>query len=101
MWSDFHQSTKGWTWDDEKITDYILWFWSDTGRWCLISFPCLLIVFSENMWIWKKKFKNRKQKSTKNNRTWFSQCVFVPRKLVWRKIYEKYGGDLPPSPESA
>jgi hypothetical protein len=39
----------GWTLDETKRTDYILWLWKDTQRWCLVPFPMLCQVFKEHL----------------------------------------------------
>lgn len=84
----------GWTRNSQKQTDYILWLWQDTGRWCLIPFIMLCNIFSENWESWKMRYKTKQQLTTFNGRKYHSECVFVPRKLVWAKMYQKYGGNV-------
>ena len=79
----------GWSRDPTKRTEYILWLWQDTGRWCLIPFPMLCNVFSRCWEEWRGRFKTRQQSSG----SWQSECVFVPRKTVWSEIYCRFGGD--------
>ena len=80
----------GWTRDAKKRTDYVLWFWQDTKRWCLIPFPMLCGVFSDKWQEWASMYKTRKQYTP--GRDYHSECVFVPRKEVWAAIYRKYSG---------
>jgi len=96
IWSVIGQSV-GWTRNPMKQTDYILWLWEDTGRWLLIPFPLLCSVFVANWQAWAKTYKTGIQKSdnTHNGSQWKSQCVFVPRTVVWNAIYESFGGNLP------
>lgn len=79
----------GWTRDFDKQTDYVLWLWQDTGRWCLIPFAMLCKVFSEKWQEWIKVFRTDDQDTEGR---WKSQCVFVPRRLVWQEIYKHYAG---------
>jgi hypothetical protein len=72
----------GWTRDDGKRTDYVLWYWTDTGRFVLISFPALCRVFGRYWSEWREQFKSARQQSG----GWQSECVFVPRELVLEKL---------------
>lgn len=85
----------GWTRDPNKRTDYVLWLWLDTGRWCLISFPQLCAVFIENWQNWKAIHKTRKQNTTTSYGGYHSECVFVPRREVWAAMYKHFGGNMP------
>jgi len=94
----------GWTRSTEKQTDYILWLWIDSGRWCLVPFPMLCKVFTDNWERWIKLFKKATQRTPQGNGFYTSECVFVPRKEVWSEIYRVYGGNpknpKPPAPPS-
>jgi len=83
----------GWTRDRSKQTDYVLWLWKDTGRWCLIPFAMLCAVFETYWqdWLWTYRAENQTTRRP-DGTSYKSQCVFVPRKLVWRTIYERFGG---------
>lgn len=83
---------KGWTRDEQKRTDYILWIWKDTGRWVLIPFPMLCGVFEKNWKAWREKYRTRKQRTIDPRGGWESECVFVPRKIIWNAIYTTFGG---------
>jgi hypothetical protein len=82
----------GWTRDILKRTDYVLWLWQDMGRWCLLPFKMLSAVFIENLGEWEATFFTPMQTTRENGRSWQSQCVFVPRNVVWRAMYERFGG---------
>ncbi|GAJ13851.1 unnamed protein product, partial [marine sediment metagenome] len=90
-YSNVAKKTKGWTRDEHKRTDYILWFFKPTGRWVLAPFPMLCKVFSEKWIEWREQYQTETQKSSNNNETWYSECVFVPRVAVWQAIYDRYG----------
>lgn len=75
---------------------YVMWFWKDTGRWCLIPFAMLCGVF-QSMWqAWRKEFRTAVQatEDLQGGRGWHSECVFVPRREVWAEIYKRYGGSV-------
>lgn len=92
-WSVIDPPVIGWTRNTEKRTDYILWLWKDTKRWCLVPFHLLCAVFIDNWKSWSNMFKCRKQRTIRWNGTEYqSQCVYVPRQLVWRTIYLRFSG---------
>lgn len=88
-WSVMEKKVIGWTRDANKQTDFILWIWKDTKRCVLLPFPWLCSIFIEHWETWQKKFKIARQ-NTENR--YHSECVFVPRELVWTKIYTRFGG---------
>ena len=97
IWSIREQRIPGWTLRQDKRTDYVLWLWADTGRWCLVPFPMLCAVFHEHGRRWCDKdagYKRATQTSSKGNSRWTSECVFVPRRTVWDAITDKYGGNI-------
>lgn len=68
----------GWTLDDNKKNDYVLWFWEDSNKYFLIPFTPLRIWFSLNFKHWKKQYLCCKQKTMFHNYNYHSECVFVP-----------------------
>jgi len=78
------QGKIGWTRDPQKRTDYILWYWQDTGRFCLVSFHALCFVFQKRWEKWRKLFPPHVQ----NSGSWKSECVFVPRHIVFKSIHQ-------------
>ncbi len=73
----------GWTRDPSKNSDYILWYWADTGRSYLVPFPPLCFVFSRLWRQWVHRYQVWPQHSKEG---WYSQCVFVPRTEVQAAI---------------
>jgi hypothetical protein len=83
----------GWTRDDTKQTDYILWWWKSTRRWCLVPFRMLCYVYQRHWRQWKAEYRTEVQETRMNGYVYHSECTFVPRKVVWREIYKHFGGD--------
>ena len=90
-WSVVEAKKVGWTRDSAKRSDYILWLWTDTGRWCLVPFQMLCGVFSTNWEDWRKTYQTNKQ-HTPDFGGYHSECVFVPRRDLWAAIYQHYSG---------
>jgi hypothetical protein len=90
-WSVVESGKVGWTRDPSKRSDYVLWLWQDTGRWCLLPFPMLLAVFQEKWRAWGEQYGTHRQ-HTPQYGGYHSECVFVPRETVWEEIYRRYGG---------
>lgn len=92
-WSVVERRVPGWTWDPAKRTDFICWIWRDTGRWCLVPFPLLFAAFRANARDWVNAYPVRRQFTERpGGRGYSSECVLVPRPVVWREIYRRFGG---------
>lgn len=76
----------GWTRDDSKATDYVLWFWRDTGRFVLLPFPALCRAFRSHWLEWATRYGVHRQSTNSRGRSWVSECVFVPRDVVMREV---------------
>jgi len=85
IWSVIPNGTTGkvgWTRDETKNSDFILWYWKDTGRFFLVSFPALCSVFSRFWQTWEQRYKTAIQQS----KSWQSKCVYVPREIVVKAL---------------
>lgn len=91
-WSVKEKYIAGWTRCADKRTDYVLWLWKDTGRWCLIPFQMLCKVFGDKWQEWSKLYKVSEQFTPNYGHGYHSECVFVPRRAVWAEIYKRFGG---------
>ena len=94
LWSVIGKKT-GWTRDSGKQTDFILWYWKDSGRICMLSFPILCSVFQEKAAEWTEEFSDGVRTQTTVNAgqdSYQSQCIFVPRKIVLQAMLTKFGG---------
>lgn len=83
-WSVVEKKRIGWTLDSTKRTDYVFWVWKDSGRWCVVPFRLLLKASLKNLDKWKAVYKTARQ-CTENK--YHSECIFVPRREVWKQIY--------------
>lgn len=92
-WSVVEKKIVGWTRDTQKQTDYILFLWRDTGRCMLLAFPVLCSIFLKHWEEWSKTYQTAYQ-LTENSRSsrWHSQCVYVPRRIIWQEVYLAFGG---------
>lgn len=87
----------GWTRDPTKRTDFVLWYWRDTGRFCLVAFPPLCFVFARQWVEWRDKYKHRIQDTTEDGLSWQSECVYVPRIVVFESLTRWSCGQFRPS----
>ena len=90
-WSVVEAQKIGWTRDATKRTDYVVCYWTDTGRWCLVPFPMLCLVFQKRWQNWSQRYDTHQQ-YTPDYGGYHSECVFVPRMEVWNEIYRHYSG---------
>jgi hypothetical protein len=88
------EAKPGWTRDQSKRTDYVLWWWKDTGRFCLVDFHALCAVFSQHWLVWSWLYQIEITHSTLNGRTWESEVVFVPRVVVQDEITKWQNGHV-------
>lgn len=93
-WSVVEKRIPGWTREPSKRCDYVLWLWKDTGRFCLLPFPMLCRVFTDNWRAWCDEHKTRRQFTPRAGGGYHSECVFVPRRIIWAAIYRQFGGDM-------
>ena len=100
-WSVVEQRIPGWTRDMHKRCDYVLWLWKDTGRFCLVPFPMLCRVFSQNWSLWSQRYRTARQHTPREGGGYHSECVFVPRRELWAAIYRQFGGNLHKQEEAA
>lgn len=88
-------SVIGWSRDEAKRCDYVLWLWKETGRYCLVPFPMLCRVCQDNWESWRETYKVSRQRTPRRDGSHYhSECVFVPRREVWASIYLTFNGSL-------
>jgi hypothetical protein len=80
----------GWTRDATKDTDFILWFWENTGRILIQPFAPLWSVFNTHWEEWLSLSEvagsgiksNVSRTNTNNGSRWGSQCLYVSEEIV-------------------
>lgn len=80
--------TRGWTVDEKKITDFVLWIFP-TGRYQLMPYQQLRKVTQRNEAAWLAQYY-REQK----NERYDSVSVFVPTRIIWDQIHLLYSGSI-------
>lgn len=93
-WSVIERNIPGWTRDQNKHTDYVLWLFDGApGRFCLFPFPMLCAVFQRRWAGWWERYKHSQQQTPlSNGHAYHSECVFVPIREIWREIYRTFSG---------
>lgn len=86
----------GWTRDEAKLCEWVLWLWSDTGRFCLMPFPPLCGVFQANWQEWRRIYRCSVQRTpeSRTRSAWRSECVFVPRQVVIDAVVDWCNGTI-------
>ncbi len=102
LWSVIQRKVIGWTLDETKETDYILFHWKESGRSCLMSFPELRAVFIKYHTFWNDPIARHKAgrsmpcptsiQGTSEFGGYNSQCIYVPRNEVFEALIADFGG---------
>jgi len=92
------RSKVGWTLDESKMTDMILYTFdpSDSTTSYLLPFQSLRIATANNY----KKWMNKHKVGTQTSGAWQSQAVFVPASFVIDEIKKTFKTDFVPSSNS-
>lgn len=79
----------GWTLDESKLTDYVLFTWpaeEHAGRY-MVPFQLLRVAFRRHVLEWSRTYRlNREQPNGGKWSSWSSTCVFVPLPVVWEAM---------------
>jgi hypothetical protein len=78
IWSVKEKEKVGWTRDASKRTDYVLWYWRQTGRWRWAAFAILCGTFQRHWQAWVLEYGSCKQFTPLETGGYHSECVFVP-----------------------
>jgi hypothetical protein len=91
-----NSSKAGWTLDESKKTDMVLYTFSpcDTTVAYLIPFHSLRMAAVRNVVNWRQKYKVDTQETNEGRRGWQSQAVFVPASIVIKAMEETYSGKI-------
>ena len=78
----------GWTLDPDKITDWVLVYFKDTGRSYLYPFQMLQAVTLRERARWKADLKMTAQQVTKTlSGSYISESMFVSNRDIWASMY--------------
>jgi hypothetical protein len=69
----------------------VLYAWSDTGRTILFDAKLLRAWFLANWPELKAQYGSKVVSSSRGNRTWRTECVFVPHRIVLRELARLQG----------
>jgi len=87
----------GWTLDEGKLTDYVLFTWppAESRLRYVVPYQMLRIAFRKNANAWMQRFKTNRHQHNRcsgilccGECRWTSTCVFVPAPVVWHAIRE-------------
>jgi len=87
-WSVIKTKT-GWTKDDSKNTDYVLFLFEEIDDCFLYPFQLLKRAFKKHEEKWYLKYKTAIQTTNSSTGNWKSECIFVPVEVVWDTISEE------------
>src|SRR3990172_4723329 len=89
IWSaiptEYNKGKTGWTLDESKQTELVLFTFEDIKICYLISFQLLRIAFIKYYPIWKNKYFLPKPQ---NSGKWKSQCIFIPITEIFNAIQD-------------
>ena len=88
IWSIEEAQKIGWTRDPNKQCRYVMWYWVDTGRVCLIDFLQLCAVFSQELDRWQREYPVHRQLTP--DRGYHSTCIIVPTKEIWMAVGKRF-----------
>jgi hypothetical protein len=103
IWSVKEQGIVGWTLEAARQTDYVLWYWKDSERWCWLPFPVLCAAFKANCKAWAEQYGTSMQLTERGSgKGYHSECVFVPRLVVFAAMERIFSGlsTTPPGGDS-
>lgn len=85
-------SKAGWTLDENKVTDMILYVFdkSDCGTAYFIPFQSLRMAARRNIESWMYRYKVDIQESARHRMQWQSQAVFVPISTVISAVNDTF-----------
>lgn len=97
-WSVIDPPIPGWTRDPKRPADYVFWLWRDSGRWLITSMPLLRTAFIQHWENWRGRYPKYVQKThMKTGKSYKSECIFVPRPVVFAAMDSIFRGDPQPT----
>lgn len=87
IWANREKCRPGWTIDDSKITDYVLFVWLDTGRADLFDFRLLKAVTLANLEKWSGSYQTSYQTTASARGGYSASCMFISGRDLHAAIY--------------
>jgi len=85
----------GWTLDESKITDMILYTWDEaTDKAYLVPFQTLRTAARLYWCRWERIYKLYRQESHKQGRQWESEAMFIPVSMVLKAMNDVMQGEV-------
>lgn len=86
----------GWTFDDSKLTDWVLFYWEESERHSLHHFRQLRAVAAVNETDWRKRKKTARQKTqSTQGGSYTSESLFISDRDLWAATYRKFSYSKP------
>ena len=84
IWSNCEKKTIGWTLDNIKITDYVLFIWKDKDL--IIPYKKLREVFKKNYADWVMSCRTIRNRTVNTGHSYTSMAVFIPVLFLLEEI---------------
>lgn len=84
--SDKERRRPGWTVDPMKRTDYVLYWFESSSRYCLLPFALFYAAAVSHRDEWQAIYGVRQSYSSSGRREWTTTWSAVPRKVVWHAM---------------
>lgn len=88
--SDEGRGKPGWTLDEAKLTDWVLFYWEDSGR--AEIYPARMVrgALQAKRTEWEATKKTAGQVTRTDVRDYMSRSIFVSGRDIWRAMFERY-----------
>lgn len=87
IWANREKRKPGWTIDNNKLTDYVLFVWLDTGRADLFDFRLLKAVTLANLDEWSGNRQTSNQTTASTRGRYSASCMFISGRELHAAIY--------------
>lgn len=91
VWSAKETRSLGWSLNDSKQTDLVLWVFP-TGRYVMMPFGALVKVCQAHIREWCGRYERHAQTTAHLGRTYTSEHIFVPRRVLFDALFGLYSG---------
>jgi hypothetical protein len=77
VWSNRERGSVGWALDESKVTDWLLFVWTDTRRTLMLDARAVRAVTKSNLPRWQASHQNADQRTAVGSRNYSSSVIFV------------------------